>query len=146
MKCLKKGNEIDRPCSPECELFVECAMKCVDELKIEKPRFTFIANNQVWEIKEVPEDCGKLVVGGEFRQGSTHFDTQTLYVLDRLKLERKKEVLLHELGHCYLYATQCYYQKDSFTEEEVCEIIALYAEQMVKVMNEYFENKERGAK
>ena len=95
MKCLKKGNEIDRPCSPECELFVECAMKCVDELKIEKPRFTFIANNQVWEIKEVPEDCGKLVVGGEFRQGSTHFDTQTLYVLDRLKLERKKEVLLH---------------------------------------------------
>ncbi len=107
---------------------------------------TFLVNNQEWEIKEVPADCGKLVVDGTFRQGTIHYDTQTIYVLDSLKYDRKKEVLLHELGHCYLYATQCYYQKNGFTEEEVCEIISLYAMQMVNVMNKYFTVKEIEAK
>lgn len=100
---------------------------------------TFLVNNQVWEIKEVPADCGKLVINGCFRQGSIHFDTQTLYVLDSLKIERKREVLLHELAHCFLYATQIYYEKDSFSEEEVCEFIALYSSQVVDVMDRYFK-------
>lgn len=141
MKCLKNGNEVDKPCSPKCELFGDCAVRFMNELKVKKPQFTFSANNQVWEIKEVPSESGKLVVGGQFRQGAIHYDTQTLYLLDSLKPDRKKEVLLHELGHCFLYATQCYYEKNNFTEEEVCEIIALYAVQMVSVMKKYFDTE-----
>lgn len=102
---------------------------------------TFLANNQTWEIKEVPGDSGKLVVNGTFRQGSTHFDTQTLYLLDSLKPDRKREVLRHELAHCFLYATQSYYEKDSFSEEEICELFALYAGQIVDIANEYFRLK-----
>lgn len=102
---------------------------------------TFLANNQTWEIKEVPDDSGKLVVRGNFRQGTTHFDTQTIYLLDRLKPDRKREVLRHELAHCFLYATQSYYEKDSFSEEEICELFALYAGQIVDIANEYFRLK-----
>ncbi len=102
---------------------------------------TFLANGETWDIQEVSAGSGKLVVDGTFRQGTTHYDTQTLYVLETLKPDRKKEVLLHELCHCFLYATQCFCQRDSFDEEEVCEVVALYAVQMVNVMKEYFESK-----
>lgn len=102
----------------------------------------FLMNNQSWEIKEVPEDSGKLFVQGSFHQGSTHFDTQTLYLLDSLTKDRKREVLMHELTHCILYATQVYYQKDSFSEEEVCELMALYGAKAADIMREYFRVKE----
>ena len=103
---------------------------------------TFSVNNQSWEIKEVAADCGKLVVDGSFRQGTTHFDTQTMYILNTLTESRKREVILHELAHCFLYATQIHCEKDSFSEEEVCEFVALYSVQMVNIMNEHFKVKE----
>lgn len=101
-------------------------------------------NNQTWKIKEVPYESGKLVVNGTFRQGTTHFHTQTIYLSNDLLEDRKREVLLHELTHCFLYATQAYVDKENFTEEEVCEFVALYGAKVTDIMRKYFEEeKER---
>lgn len=100
----------------------------------------FTINNQTWEIKEVEEDSGKLFVDGSFRQGSTHYNSQTIYLSNGLHEDRMKEVLLHELTHVVLYATQSYYEKDSFSEEELCEVVALYGEKAINLMRKYFSN------
>lgn len=62
-------------------------------------------NNQTWKVKEVSSQNYKLVIDGTYRQGATHFHKQTVYLSKKLSKERKREVLLHELTHCFLYAT-----------------------------------------
>ena len=100
----------------------------------------FIINNQKWKIKEVKEHNDNLLIDGAWRQGSTHFDKQTIYLLESLLSDRKEEVLLHELTHAFLYATQVNYYKD-FDEENLCEFVALYSKSVVNIAKAYFETK-----
>ena len=101
-----------------------------------------LVNNQKWKIEETNEQDFNLIVEGKIRQGTTHYDKQTIYLLENLLPDRKEEVLLHELAHAFLYATQISYVQEQFDEENVCEFVSLYSKKINSIANDYFKKEE----
>lgn len=71
------------------------------------------------------KDKKALRVNGKVCAGATHYREQTIYIDKGLKLSQTIRVLIHELTHVVIYLTQVS-PKDIYTEEDVCEVMALY--------------------
>ena len=84
---------------------------------------------QQWQVEKVEAHHPGLFVEGTARRGACWCGSAEIYVSDELKGDQVARVVLHELAHAYIYSTQAV-QPESWSEEDVCEMIAIYAEPM----------------
>lgn len=103
-------------------------------------------NNQSFEIIEQgdgenvylksPNDDNKM------RIGLTDFQNNIIYLhKDLPTLEKKKQTLIHELTHAYIYAFGFSTREEYFGHELICEFIEAYARDIVRTADEYFERQ-----
>lgn len=93
-------------------------------------------NKCSWVIEEVSGLDSTLLVDGKRCRGATHFYNRKIYIDKNLEATDKKQVLLHELAHAILYDTQLEL-KDEYSEENLCEFIALYGETILQTAEGY---------
>lgn len=95
-------------------------------------------NNLVWTIHEVETRSAELIVNGNQCFGVCKHYTQEIILDESLKDDAKMQTLRHELTHAFIRCYMIEY-KEHYTEEDVCEFVALYAEHINKIAKEYFK-------
>lgn len=100
-------------------------------------------NGQKWRVCVVDAHDPSLLLYGELRRGCTWWNLQKIYLSNELDERTAPRVIAHELTHATLYATQI---KDlgnstveNFTEEDVCEFMALYGAQIADIAQDLME-------
>lgn len=66
--------------------------------------------------------------------GRVSYESSTIYVSDALDGIRLQEVLTHEVTHAFLHRFRL--RKDTYTEEDVCELFALLTFKVAKCVAE----------
>lgn len=76
--------------------------------------------------------------------GQTHYVEQKIRLYKHLNSTRKRDTLIHELTHafCDVYLASQHI-KDKFDEEDICCFMASYSEDILKIVDKYFD-KVRG--
>ena len=103
---------------------------------------TFKMNNRSWEIKEISQEKLKEISDNKTEEGTyfglTCYDTQIIYLWEKLDKEAKKQTLIHELVHCY---KGCYItlQEMNFTEDIICDICANSHDMIEEIVKNYFK-------
>lgn len=100
----------------------------INELKI---------NELEWTIEEVDTRSQELVIDNNWCNGVCIYTQQRILLDKSLKNDKKIQTLRHELAHAFIY---CYLlnQKESYTEEELCEFMGIYGGMINKITEEYF--------
>lgn len=99
----------------------------------------FEINNIEWNIIECDSLDIRLQMNGEYCGGVTSFDNKEIYLLRDTKNSYKYKILLHELSHCVI--NDCLLSKPkNYTEEDLCEFVALYSRQIINIAEKYFKN------
>ena len=69
--------------------------------------------------------------------GITDHLNNIIYLHKYLPAQKKKQTLIHELTHAYIYA--CGFSSEEFFDHElVCEFIEAYARDIIRTADEYF--------
>lgn len=84
---------------------------------------------QQWLVEKVESHHPGLFVEGTACRGACWCGSAEIYISNELKGDQVARVVMHELAHAYLYSTQAV-QPESWTEENVCEMVAIYAWEM----------------
>ena len=84
---------------------------------------------QQWRVEKVESHHPGLFVEGTARRGACWCGSTEIYISNELKGDQVARVVTHELAHAYIYSTQAI-QTESWTEEDVCELVAIYAWEM----------------
>lgn len=79
-----------------------------------------------WEAKIAKAGSPELLLDSTECIGTAWYSQTTIYISDKLSDTAKVSTLLHELTHAYLAQTQLK-QQETYTEEEVCQVVANYA-------------------
>lgn len=87
-------------------------------------------NDNNWKVAVTRDYKLLLDKNGHICKGVTSYKNRTIFIDPRMPKESFLRVLRHELGHTYLYETQININ-DNFTEEDVCEFIAIYGDKIV---------------
>ena len=90
--------------------------------------------------QEIYEEYKKLcpnIDDDSYYFGLTLYAKQTIYINKDLPLRQKERALRHELCHCYLWENG-FGSFESFTEEQVCDIVASCSETVEFWANDYF--------
>ena len=96
-------------------------------------------NNQSFEIVEQGDGDNVYINTSDdkMRVGLTDFLNNTIYLHKDLSPQKKKQTLIHELTHAYIYA--CGFSTEEFFDHElVCEFIEAYARNIISTADEYF--------
>lgn len=93
---------------------------------------------QHWLVAVVDSHDASLVVGNDVCRGATWVGKQAIYLSNELSFDLMKRVLTHELTHAWLYATQMSVP-ETFDEEQVCELFAIYCESIHNMCNQLME-------
>ena len=98
-------------------------------------------NRLNWTIKEVETRSAELVVNGNQCFGVCKHYTQEIIIDKTLKDDAKYQILKHELTHAFI---RCFLieLKESYTEEDLCEFVALYSEQINDLAKKYIKNED----
>lgn len=100
----------------------------------------FIKNFE-WEIIEVGDEDKAFFNEDDNLQlyGQTIYEKQLIKIYKDLPYIRKRETLIHELTHAF-YDTYLSSQhiKDKFDEEDICCFMGTYAEDIIRIANDYF--------
>lgn len=81
---------------------------------------------QQWLVEKVESHHPGLFVEETARRGACWCGSTEIYISNELKGDQVARVVMHELAHAYIYSTQAV-QPESWTEEDVCEMFAIYA-------------------
>lgn len=92
-------------------------------------------NKQKWMVKIVNSHHEGLVVGTEVCRGCTWSGKQIIYLSNELDESTALRVIIHELVHATLAATQMSIP-EALNEEQVADFFALYGAQIIGVANE----------
>lgn len=94
-------------------------------------------NGLLWTIEEVDTRSQELVLNGNSCFGVCQYVNQRILIDNSIKDDKKCQTLKHELTHAFLY---CYMldKKDTFNEEELCEFVALYSEEINLIVSGYY--------
>ena len=84
---------------------------------------------QQWQVHKVEPHHPGLVVDGSVCRGACWCGKSEIYLSSELTGDQVARVVLHELAHAYIYATQAV-QPESYTEEDICELVGIYAWEM----------------
>jgi len=106
----------------------------------------FKINNKSWQIKELSQEAMKEEFKKHYERpikqgkyfGLTYFDIQTIFLDKDLCLDRKRNTLLHELGHCYI-GTYITLTDKQYSEEDVVDIISNSHDIIRNIVEKYFE-------
>ncbi len=104
---------------------------------------TFEMNNRIWEIKEISKQdiiyYYKNVTKEEDIEtvfGLSDFENQIVYINNSIKLDKKKQTLMHELMHVYIDEYRL--PKNEYSEEELCNFSANSHDIIHKIVEDYF--------
>lgn len=113
--------------------------------------FSFKMNNRNWTIEEksqeeikkyqnerrANEDENIRAIDPKY-YGITYVDIQKIYIDKDLLPDRKKQILIHELIHCYIaeYVTHCDKQ---YCEEDIADIASNSFEIITDIIDKYFK-------
>ena len=104
--------------------------------------------DQKWIIRVVNPHDPHMVADGAVCRGCTWVDQSAIYMSNELTERTFKHVLLHELAHAYLFATQMSVP-DAFNEEQLCEFFAIYSEEILdlanKIEQEFFIDEDNSS-
>lgn len=96
-----------------------------------------------WSIIEVAGSDSSLFIDGKHCRGATHYFNREIYINKDLTPEDKKQTLIHELVHATLYDTQIEL-KEEYSEENLCDFVAMYGEGVVRVAEDYLRKTSEG--
>lgn len=94
----------------------------------------FNIRDQHWSVEIVPAHDPGLWVDGTARTGAIWPVTCKIYISDELNEDQAYRVMLHELTHAFISATQVH-SPENWTEEAVCEMIAIYGDEIIGQAN-----------
>lgn len=100
-------------------------------------------NGTTWNIKEVDTRSQELNINGNQCYGTCKYHTQEICLDSSLKKSKKYQTLKHELAHAFI-SCHLLEQKKSYSEEEMCEYVALYADNIVEIASHYMEVAHNG--
>ena len=113
--------------------------------------FNFKMNNRNWTIEEKSQEEIKKYQNERKANeeenvksistryyGITYIDIQKIYIDKDLLPDRKKQILIHELTHCYIseYIT---HSENNYSEEDIADINSNSFEIIEKIVNSYFK-------
>lgn len=81
---------------------------------------------QQWQVWAVNAHHPGLMVDGTARRGACWCGKTEIYISNECTGDQVARVVMHELAHAYIYSTQAI-SVENWTEEDVCEMIAIYA-------------------
>ena len=104
--------------------------------------------DQKWIIRVVDSHDPHMVVDGAVCRGCTWVGQSEIYMSNELTERTFKRVLLHELVHACLFATQMSVP-DAFNEEQLCDFLAIYSEKILDLANKieqrFFSNEDNSS-
>lgn len=101
----------------------------------------FLIGSLKWRIREVPTNDHSLIVNNVPCYGACHHSINMIFLDETLQLERKKQTLRHELAHAFI-GSFLLELRETYTEEMLCEFVAIYSEGINKIVEEYFKEKK----
>ena len=81
---------------------------------------------QQWQVHKVEAHHPGVMVEGTARRGACWCSKAEIYISKEVTGDQVPRVVMHELTHAYIYSTQAA-QLEAWQEEEVCDLIAIYA-------------------
>lgn len=102
-------------------------------------------NGNEWKIVEVNEKDEKLKINDKECWGTCMYEEQTIYICQEMRLSKKKQTLMHELSHAFLYEYLLKFQ-ENFDNEELCEFVAKYSQRIGNLANKYIDYKYKYTK
>ncbi len=102
--------------------------------------FNFKIIDKNWTIEEIDQGNTKLMLNGRLLSGVCFAGEREIYLAKSMKHEQKREVLIHELSHAIISCTQANYEAETFNEETLCEFVGLYATEIIRICDEYFDS------
>lgn len=90
--------------------------------------------DQEWTIRVVDSHDPHMIADGSVCRGCTWVGQSVIYMSNELTDRTFKRVLLHEMVHAYLFATQMSVPY-TFNEEQLCDFFAIYSEEILDFAN-----------
>lgn len=87
--------------------------------------------DQLWTVRIVDAHDPGLFVDGIACRGATWLSSQQIFLSNELTEHTLKRVLIHELTHAVLYASQIELP-EHYSEEQVCDFVAIYSETVLR--------------
>lgn len=100
--------------------------------KVKEVLFNIV--DQEWTIRVVDSHDPHMFADGTVCRGCTWVGQSAIYMSNELTDRTFKRVLLHELVHAHLFATQMSVP-DTFNEEQLCDFFAIYSEEILDLAN-----------
>ena len=113
--------------------------------------FNFKMNNRNWKIEEKSQEEIKQYQNERRSNedenirslnpryyGITYVDIQKIYIDRDLLPDRKKQVLIHELTHCYI-AEYITHSENQYSEEDIADINSNSFEIIKEIIDSYFK-------
>lgn len=110
----------------------------------------FKMNNRNWSIKEISQEEIKTMQNKRRANeeenvksvnpryyGVTYVDAQKIYIDKDLPEDRKRQVLIHELTHCYI-AEYITHSEQKYEEEDVADIVSNSFDIIYEIIDNYF--------
>ena len=90
--------------------------------------------NTCWNIV-LTEDKKQLLLNGTLCKGVVNYKDITIFIDKSITSSQLERLIPHELAHIVIYVTQ-FQRKDIFTEEDLCDFMALYGSYISKKSKE----------
>ena len=107
--------------------------------------YNICINGLDWRISIVPSQNPELYVDGVLCAGTTWLTQQEIYLSADLNAKTARCIIAHELTHAYLWATQMKVP-EAFTEEEVCDFVARWGDEIMNMTNHIYKELYRKGK
>lgn len=99
-----------------------------------KTEVSITINGCAWLVSKVDAHSPGLMVGESECRGTCWSGTSSIYLSNELTRVTAPRVIRHELAHAWIWATQAVIP-ETWSEEDVCEIIGIYAQDIVDAAN-----------
>lgn len=96
----------------------------------------FILNGIEWSISERSD------MQQSDEVGHIDYSTKQISIDKSISKDFKRKVIIHEIGHAIM-DSYLLSNTGKYTEEEMVEFLALYADKAVSITDRYFEGKDR---
>ena len=97
--------------------------------------------DQEWNVFFADPHAPELFVDNTARMGTTWPARCEIYISNEIKGNRLKRTLAHELVHALIESSQIV-KSESYTEEDLCEFMAIYAKPLHEFVDSLFNKCE----
>ena len=98
---------------------------------------TLTIAGQHWQVLTADAHDPELIADGHSCTGTTWCGHFKIFLSNELSGSRLLRTIKHELTHVFIYSTQCEIP-ETFNEEQICELVAIYGEEIVKISGDIF--------